>query len=214
LESGVPIDLVVADDHPIVLAGLENLFRRTRDIRVVAACSDGVAALQAVEAYRPDVLVLDLRMPRLDGLGVLRKMHDQKLSTRAILLTVSLERSEIAEALRLGARGVLLKEMAPQLIVKCVRDIHAGKQWIEPPVASQGPDGSPGDAASRLINVLTPRELEVVRAVVQGLRNKEIADRLAIAESTVKIHLHSVYDKLRLDGRTALILHLKATGFV
>jgi two-component system nitrate/nitrite response regulator NarL len=212
----VPIDLVLADDHPIVLAGLENLFRRTRDIRVVASCSDGVAALQAVEAYRPDVLVLDLRMPRLDGLGVLRKMRDQKLSTRAILLTVSLERSEIAEAIRLGARGVLLKEMAPQLIVKCVRDVHAGKQWIEPPVATPGHDGSPEDnpGARQLVGVLTPRELEVVRAVVLGLRNKEIADRLSITESTVKIHLHAVYDKLQLDGRTALILHLKATGFV
>jgi DNA-binding NarL/FixJ family response regulator len=212
----VAIDIVLADDHPIVLAGLENLFRRARDIRVVASCSDGVAALQAVEAYRPDVLVLDLRMPRLNGLGVLRKIRERKLSTRAILLAVSLERSEISEAVRLGVRGVLLKEMAPQLIVKCVRDVHAGKQWIEPPVATPAGDTSPedGGATRRLAEVLTPRELEVVRAVVQGLRNKEIADRLAITESTVKIHLHAVYDKLRLDGRTALILHLKATGFV
>ena len=210
----MPIDVVLADDHPIVLAGLENLFRRTRDIRIVASCSDGLAALQAVEAYRPDVLVLDLRMPRLDGLGVLKKIHDQKLGTRAILLAVSLERPDIDKAVRLGVRGVLLKEMAPQLIVKCVREVHAGRRWIEPPVASTPEISSEGPAANRLLEVLTPRELDVVRAVVQGLRNKEIADRLAITESTVKIHLHSVYDKLGLDGRTALILHLKTAGLV
>jgi DNA-binding NarL/FixJ family response regulator len=207
----VPIDLVVADDHPIVLAGLENLFRRARDIRVVASCSDGVAALQAVQAYRPDVLVVDLRMPRLDGLGVLRRLQEQKLQTRAILLAVSLESAEIAEAMRLGVRGVLLKEMAPQLIVKCVRDVHAGKKVIEPQLSAHASPTPPEtDAAARLAQLLTPREMEVVAAVAQGLRNKEIADRLGITESTVKIHLHSVYDKLQLDGRTALILHLRS----
>ena len=209
------IDLVLADDHPIVLAGLENLFRRARDIRVVATCSDGVAAVQAVQAYAPDVLVLDFRMPRLDGLGVLRKIKEAKLRTRAILLAVSLERSEIAEAVRLGVRGVLLKEMAPQLIVKCVRDVHAGKQWIEPHLASPVPDRpqEADDQSRRVVEMLTPREVEVVRALVLGLRNKEIADRMGITESAVKIHLHAIYDKLQLDGRTALILHLKAAGF-
>ena len=213
----MPIDLILADDHPIVLSGLENLFRRARDIRVVACCSDGVAALQAVQAYRPDVLVLDFRMPRLDGLGVLRRMQQEKLSTRAILLAVSLEGSEIAEAKRLGVKGVLLKEMAPQLIVKCVRDVHAGKQWIEPLVTTPtAPERSPDAevAGRRLTDVLTARELDVVRAVALGLRNKEIADRLSITESTVKIHLHAVYDKLQIDGRTALVVHLKAAGLI
>src|SRR5262244_9140 len=183
-ESPMAIDLVLADDHPIVLAGLENLFRRARDIRVVATCSDGVAAVQAVQAYTPDVLVLDFRMPRLDGLGVLRKIKEAKLRTRAILLAVSLERSEIAEAVRLGVRGVLLKEMAPQLIVKCVRDVHAGKQWIDPRLTSPSLDRPPegDDRSRRVLEVLTPREVEVVRAVVLGLRNKEIADRMGITE--------------------------------
>jgi DNA-binding NarL/FixJ family response regulator len=206
------IDVVLADDHPIVLAGLETLFSRARDISVVASCSDGVAALQAVQAYRPDVLVLDFHMPRLDGLGVLRALHRDKSSTRAILLAVNLEREEMAEAVRLGVRGIVLKEMAPTVVVKCVREIHAGKQWLEPPAPALPPD-RPRATTPQMLEILTPRELEVVRAVGEGLRNKEIADKLSITEGTVKIHLHAVYDKLKLDGRTALILQLKALGF-
>jgi DNA-binding NarL/FixJ family response regulator len=214
LEWAVPIDVVLADDHPIVLAGLETLFGRARDIAVVASCSDGVAAVQAVQAYRPDVLVLDFRMPRLDGLGVLRALHRQKIPTRAILLAVNLDRSEMADAVRLGVRGIVLKEMAPAVIVKCVREVHAGKQWLDPPAGVLAAGHPREGAAGQIIDALTPRELEVVRAVGEGLRNKEIADKLSITEGTVKIHLHAVYDKLKLDGRTALILQMKALGFL
>jgi DNA-binding NarL/FixJ family response regulator len=211
----VPIDVVLADDHPIVLAGLETLFGRVRDIAVVASCSDGVAALQAVQAYRPDVLVLDFRMPRLDGLGVLRALHRDKVKTRAILLAVNLDRAEMAEAIRLGVRGIVLKEMAPAVIVKCVREVYAGKQWLDPPAGAATADRAHGTAATaQAMEALTPRELEVVRAVGEGLRNKEIAEKLSITEGTVKIHLHAVYDKLKLDGRTALILQMKALGLL
>lgn len=210
----MPIDVVLADDHPIVLAGLETLFGRVRDITVVASCSDGVAALQAVQAYRPDVLVLDFRMPRLDGLGVLRTLHRDKAKTRAILLAVNLDRAEMAEAVRLGVRGIVLKEMAPAVIVKCVREVYAGKQWLDPPAAASTADRPSGTATAQAMDALTPRELEVVRAVGEGLRNKEIAEKLSITEGTVKIHLHAVYDKLKLDGRTALILQMKALGLL
>jgi DNA-binding NarL/FixJ family response regulator len=210
------IDLVLADDHPIVLAGLENMFRRERDCRVLAACVDGVEALRAIDRYRPSVAVLDLRMPRMHGLAVLRQMQKDKLATRSVLLAAVLEDDDLVEAVRLGVRGVVLKEMAPMLVVQCVREVHAGNQWLE--------KRSVTDALDRLVRreegtrdlgkLLTPRELEIARAVACGLRNKEIAEKLGIAEGTVKIHLHVVYDKLNIDGRMALVLKMKDKGLL
>ena len=155
-------------------------------------------------------------MPRLDGLGVLRALHRDKVKTRAILLAVNLDRAEMTEAIRLGVRGIVLKEMAPAVIVKCVREVYAGKQWLDPPTSTATADRAHGTATgtAQAMEALTPRELEVVRAVGEGLRNKEIAEKLSITEGTVKIHLHAVYDKLKLDGRTALILQMKSLGLL
>jgi len=210
------IDLVLADDHPIVLAGLENMFRRERDCRVVAACVDGVEALRAIDRHRPSVAVLDLRMPRMHGLAVLRQMQKDKVATRTVLLAAVLDDDDLVEAVRLGVRGVVLKEMAPMLVVQCVREVHAGNQWLE--------KRSVTDALDRLVRreegtrdlgkLLTPRELEIARAVACGLRNKEIAEKLGIAEGTVKIHLHVIYDKLNIDGRMALVLKMKDKGLL
>lgn len=210
------IDLVLADDHPIVLAGLENMFRRERDCRVLAACVDGVEALRAIDRHRPSVAVLDLRMPRMHGLAVLRQMQKDKVATRSVLLAAVLDDDDLVEAVRLGVRGVVLKEMAPMLVVQCVREVHAGNQWLE--------KRSVTDALDRLVRreegtrdlgkLLTPRELEIARAVACGLRNKEIAEKLGIAEGTVKIHLHVIYDKLNIDGRMALVLKMKDKGLL
>jgi DNA-binding NarL/FixJ family response regulator len=208
----MPISLVVADDHPIILSGLENLFRLERDLKVVASCSDGMEAVRAVLTYRPDVLVLDLHMPRLDGLGVLRRLEAARASTRCVLLAVSIESHELREAVRRGVRGAMLKEMAPQAIVRCIREIHAGRRWMDAGVESRAREQEA--ATGRITELLTPREIEVARAVATGLRNKEIAEKLSITEGTVKIHLHTVYEKLGIDGRTALVIHLKETGFL
>ena len=120
------IRVALADDHPIILDGLELLFRMERDIQVVARCVNGEEALQAVRRHRPDILILDIRMPGKDGLTVLREMKEENLSTQVVLLTVGLDEEEALEALRLGVRGVVLKEMAPQMLVQCVRKVHAG----------------------------------------------------------------------------------------
>jgi DNA-binding NarL/FixJ family response regulator len=208
------IRVVLADDHPIILDGLEILFRMERDIQVVARCVNGAEALQAVRLHRPDILILDIRMPGKDGLAVLREMKADGLPTQAVLLTVALDEEDALEALRLGVRGVVLKEMAPQMLVQCVRKVHAGEQWLE--------RRSVGRALEKLLwreagtrevaGVLTPREIEIVRMVATGLRNKEIADKLSISEGTVKIHLHHIYEKLRLDGRLELALYAQDRG--
>jgi DNA-binding NarL/FixJ family response regulator len=208
------IRLVVADDHPFILDGLEQLFRAEADIEIVARTTDGEQALRAVQTYKPDVLVLDVRMPRLDGIELLRRMHELQLPTRVVLLTASLDDARLLEAFRLGASGLVLKESAPRLLVQSVRQVANGDQsWNGKAIAG----------ALRLVlqreqavaaasSMLTPRELEVTRMVAAGLRNKEIAFRLEITEGTVKFHLHSIYEKLQIDGRYALMSYARDHG--
>jgi DNA-binding NarL/FixJ family response regulator len=210
------ISLVLADDHPIVLAGLENMLRRERDCRVVASCVDGVEAMRAITRHCPDVAVLDLRMPRMDGLAVLRQIQKEKLATRTVLLAAVLEDDDLVEAVRLGVRGIVLKEMAPTLVVQCVREVHAGGQWLEKRSVSQAIEKliRREEATRDMAKILTPRELQIAGAVASGLRNKEIADKLGIAEGTVKIHLHVIYEKLKIDGRMALVLRMKENAMI
>jgi DNA-binding NarL/FixJ family response regulator len=212
----VTIRLVLADDHPIVLDGLENLFRLEPDFRVVARCVNGEECLAAVRRYEPDVLVLDIRMPRLDGLAVLRELRREKHPVKVVLLATALEEEEVLEALRLGVRGMLLKELAPQMVVQCVRKVHAGGQWVEKQAFGRALDtllrreAGEREAAS----VLTPREIEMVSMVARGLRNKEMSQRLSISEGTVKIHLHNIYRKLKVENRVELILYAQSKRLV
>lgn len=212
----MPIRLVLADDHPIVLDGLENLFRLEPDFRVVARCVNGEECLAAVRRYEPDVLLLDIRMPRHDGLTVLRELSREEHTTKVVLLAAALEEEEVLEALRLGVRGMLLKELAPQMVVQCVRKVHAGGQWVEKQAFGRALDtllrreAGEREAAS----VLTPREIEMVSMVARGLRNKEMSQRLSISEGTVKIHLHNIYRKLKVENRVELILYAQAKRLV
>lgn len=210
----MPIRLVLADDHPLVLDGLEQLFRLSRDFSVVARCRDGEETLKALRLYRPDVLILDIRMPRFDGLQVLRALQKEGLPARVVLLTADLEEAQLLEALQLGVGGIVLKEMAPRLLVDAVREVHAGGRWVD--------KGSANRALEKLLRreeenretepSLTPRELEIVRMVARGLRNRTIAEQLLISEGTVKIHLHNIYQKLEISGRGELAFHARSKG--
>ena len=212
----MPIRLILADDHPIVLDGLENLFRLEKDFQVMARCTNGMEAMQEVLRLRADVLVLDIRMPGKDGLEIAREMQKGKIPTRVVLLTAALDEEEFLEAVRLGVQGIVLKEMAPQILIQCIRKVHAGEQWIEPRSARQALEKMlRREAGVRAIaHLLTPREIEMVRMVAQGLRNKEIADKLCISEGTVKVHLHNIYEKLKVDGRVALLRYAQEKGLV
>jgi DNA-binding NarL/FixJ family response regulator len=212
----MPITLVLADDHPIVLAGLEQLLSLEPDFTVLATCGDGAAALAAVRHHRPDVLVLDLQMPGTNGLAVLRALRAEELPTKVALLTASLGADDVLEAIRLGARGVVLKDMAPHLLVRCIRTVATGGQWLEREAMAQTLDRllAREAAAEHASALLTPRELAIVRLVAQGRRNKEIARQLAITEGTVKIHLHNIYQKLEVDSRVALTLWAQENGLL
>jgi DNA-binding NarL/FixJ family response regulator len=210
------IRLIVADDHPLILDALEHLFHLEPDIEVVARCLNGEQTLQAVRHHQPDLVILDLRMPGTDGLAVLRQFRQEQVPARIVLLTAAVDENEVVEAIRLGVHGVVLKEMAPQLLVHCVRKVHAGGQWLEHRTVGRALDQllRREAAARELAGVLTPREHEVVRYVARGLPNKAIATQLFISEGTVKVHLHSIYDKLQCEGRLALLRYAQEKGLV
>ncbi|MGZ5432486.1 MAG: response regulator [Thermoanaerobaculia bacterium] len=201
------IRIVVADDHPFILDGLDQLFRAEEDCQIVARAANGEDALRAVQMYRPDVVVLDVRMPRMDGIELLRRMHAEQLPAKVVLLTASLDDARLLEAFRLGACGLVLKESAPRLLVQSVRQVAAGEQsWNGKAIAGALRLVLQREqAVAAVASTLTPRELEVTRMVAAGLRNKEIAARLDITEGTVKFHLHGIYEKLQIDGRYALM---------
>lgn len=211
-----PIRVVVVDDHPIVLEGLERLFRREGDIEIVARCVNAREALDAVRTHRPDVVVLDLRLPGGHGLDVLDAIRREALPTRAVLLAGSINEDELVEALQLGAQGIVLKEMAPELLVRCLRTVHAGGRWLENDFLGRALESlldregvaRPGRMA------LSPREIEIVRLAATGHHNREIADTLHITEGTVKVHLHNVYEKLGIEGRVELTLYARDHGWV
>jgi two-component system, NarL family, nitrate/nitrite response regulator NarL len=217
----VAIRIVLADDHPIVLQALQHLFTRQGDVDVVACCVDARSALDAVRTQAPDVALLDLRMPGIDGeeFGGLRLLADiarERPECRRAVLTASITNEQVLEVLRLGASGLILKDSPPDRLVECVRRVHAGEQWLDPDSVS--------DALREVVNreairgevsqMLTAREIEIARMVAQGLRNRVISERLGIAESTVKVHLYNIYQKLEIEGRVELVLFAQQKGLV
>lgn len=215
-DEGMPIRLVLADDHPILLAGLQQLLSLEPDLTIVATCTSGEAALEAVRRLRPEVLIVDLQMPGKDGLAVLRELRADQSPTRTVILTADLDEDDVLEAMRLGVCGVVLKDMAPSLLVQCIRQVHAGGQWFQPDLMAKAVDKllRRQAAAKKAADLLTARELEIVRLVAQGRRNKEIAHKLAITEGTVKMHLHNIYAKVGVDSRVGLTLYAQTNGLI
>jgi DNA-binding NarL/FixJ family response regulator len=203
----MPIGLVLADDHHLILDGLENLFRLEGDFQVLARCTSGEETLKTVRQHRPDILILDIRMPGMDGLAIAREIRSEGLPTRIVLLTAELDEDQLLEAVRLGVQGIVLKEMAPQLLVQCIRKVYSGEQWLEHNSTKLALEKMLKRAAGarEMASRLTAREIDLIRMIAKGLRNKEIADKLFISEGTVKVHLHHIYEKLGIDGRLALL---------
>jgi DNA-binding NarL/FixJ family response regulator len=208
------IRIVIADDHPIVLRGLTELLRQQADIEVLATCADGDQALQAVREFGPDVLVLDLKMAGKGGLDVLAELHESGSPVRVLLLTGMIADDDTVEAVRLGVGGIVLKDAPAADVVDAIREVHEGRKVIAHGLLTRALDRSVWRAsgAREAAAVLTAREIEIVRLIAQGLRNREVAERLSISEGTVKIHLHNVYEKLHVDGRVELLLYARDKG--
>lgn len=208
--------LVLADHHPIVMDGLQALLSTESGYEVVARCTTSDAALKAVRAHRPNIAILDMHMPENGGMDVLRAIRHEALNCRVVLLAGSVDDEEALTAVRLGVDGILLKELASQLILECIRKVSAGERWLEKRSTSRVIEAliRKESGARDLARTLTPREIELARLAGIGLRNKEIARRLRIREGTVKIHLHNIYDKLGIDSRVQLVLYAQSKGLV
>ena len=210
------VRIVIADDHPIVRDGLKKLLLLEDDFEVVGEAGDGREVLDKVQALDPDVLLLDLRMPNLDGLSALQALQQSNKRTRVIVLTASEDKNEFVQAMKLGCSGIVLKQTAPDLIVKSIRKVHAGEIWLDSHTTAAvmrqfqtGADavGAPGAAKGRERSPLSAREREIVALVAQGYKNKEMAEKMFISEQTVKNHLHNIFDKLGVSDRLELALY-------
>jgi len=209
-----PIRILIADDHPIFRDGLRRLLEAEPDLKVVGEACDGAEAVKLVRQLRPDILLLDLAMPRHPGLEALREMSSGPASNsvRVILLTAAAEKNQIVEALQLGARGIVMKDSATQLLLKSIHTVMAGEYWVGRESVSNLVQylrmlvQSSGEEARQKKFGRTPRELEIVSAVVAGYSNKEIAEYFKISEDTVKHHLSNIFDKLGVSTRLELAL--------
>lgn len=207
------IRVAVADDHPLYRLGVARLLEPEVDLTMVGEASNGMEAILLLEKFDPDVLLLDMKMPVMDGIEVLNELAKRKLHTRVILMMTNADREKAVRGVRLGARGILFKDADPGLFLKSIRKVYDGEVWIDNPILSQAletlvskptsPAGTSGQRDTRLSN----REMEVVRCVAMGLRNKEVADKLGVSEATVKNHLTSIYSKLGVSDRLELILY-------
>jgi two-component system, NarL family, nitrate/nitrite response regulator NarL len=207
------IRIVIADDHPIFRDGLRRLLEAETDLKVVGEACDGAEAVKLARQFKPDILLLDLAMPRHPGLEALREMSSGSPDgVRVILLTAAAEKNQIVEALQLGARGVVLKDSATQLLLKSIHTVMSGEYWVGRESVSnlvqylRNLMQSSGEEARQKKFGLTPRELEIVSAVVAGYANKEIAEYFKISEDTVKHHLSNIFDKLGVSTRLELAL--------
>lgn len=208
-----PIRLVIADDHPIFRDGLRRLLEAEADMKVIGEAKDGAEAVKLARQLKPDIMLLDLAMPKHPGLEALRELSDGSTNAvRVVLLTAAAEKNQIVEALQLGARGVVLKDSATQLLLKAIHTVMAGEYWVGRESVSnlvqylRNQIQASAEASKQKKFGLTPRELEIISAVVAGFANKEIAEYFKISEDTVKHHLSNIFDKLGVSTRLELAL--------
>jgi len=204
------IRVLVADDHAVVRQGLRTFLELQDDIEVVADVPDGGQALEAVAEHAPDVVLMDLVLPVVDGVEAIRRIAAERPATRVIALTSFLDDDKLFPAVRAGAAGYLLKDVEPQELVRAIRTVHGGESLLHPAVAARLME----DVAAREEEPLTPREREVVELIARGLSNKRIAAELEISEKTVKAHVSNVLGKLGLSDRTQVAMHAVRQGWV
>jgi len=200
----------VADDHAIFRDGLRKLLEGADDVQIVGEASNGVECTKMLGKLKPDILLLDLRMPEKDGLGVLEEVNFDSLPTRVIVLTAAEDDRDVVRAMRLGARGVVLKQSASDLLLKSIRKVHEGEIWLDNRMTAEVIDAFKKSSESgqrREKPLLSDREKEIVQLVAQGFRNREIGEKLFISEQTVKNHLHNIFDKLGVSDRLELALY-------
>ncbi|MFP5211546.1 MAG: response regulator transcription factor [Acidobacteriota bacterium] len=217
MESGVEqrnghIQILIADEHPIRRDSLRALLEKQPDFNVVDVAPDGNAALRLSQTYKPDILLLNLRIPGKDGMGVLADLQSLRIPVRPLLFATSLSTPDLRRALRLGARGVIMESSSTQMLLDGIRGVMADQYWISHELGSSMMEemqaesiSSKGKPLTKAFD-LTPRQLEIIRCVVAGCSNADIAAKLSLSEQTVKHHLSGTFDKLGVFNRLELAL--------
>ncbi len=209
------IKLMIVDDHTVVRDGLASMLERQDDFEVVGRASNGLEAVERVPALQPDVILMDLRMPELDGVEAMRRISVERPGTRFIVLTTYDSDQYIFDAIEAGAKGYLLKDTSREELFEAVRAVHRGESGIEPGVAARVLDRfaqlSREEAQTPL---LSEREVEVLQLMAKGSANKEIAISLSISDSTVKTHVANIFQKLDVRGRTEAVTHALQIGII
>jgi len=210
-----PIRILVADDHPIVRDGLIAILNTQPDFEIIGEAATGPQTVERVTTLRPDVVLLDLEMPEIDGVEALRQLREASPDARVIVFTAFDTDERILGAVRAGARGYLLKGVPREDIFHAIRVVHAGESLLQPIVASKLlRQVSQEQATLPGSETLTPRELDVLRLLARGLENKEIAAELVIAERTVKFHVSSIQSKLGAGNRTETVVIAARLGLI
>jgi two-component system nitrate/nitrite response regulator NarP len=202
--------VLIADDHPIMLSGIRSILDGS-EFQVVATATNGAAALEEIARTAPDILLLDLRMPELDGMDVLRTLRNRGDRRAVILLTAELEDDNLVEAIQLGVEGILLKDGAQNLLLNCLGKVASGGRWIDKSLLERALEATMRDSRAQPSpsETLTQREKAIVSLVARGLRNKEVASELDLTEGTVKVYLYRIYEKLGVTNRTELALYAR-----
>lgn len=211
IRSTAPIRVLIADDHALFRDGLRRLLEAEEGFEVVGEAADGETLVALARQTQADIILLDLAMPHSDGMDALRELAAAEIPVRTLLLTASIEKVQVVQALRLGAQGVLLKESTTQRLFDSIRCVMAGQYWVGRESVSDLVKAlrsiSPADGNSRSRHFgLTPRELEIVTLVVAGYSNPDIAQRCSIGQQTVKHHISNIFDKLGVSNRLELAL--------
>jgi DNA-binding NarL/FixJ family response regulator len=201
------IRVLTVDDHPLLREGIATLVNSQPDMTLVAQASSGSDAVQEFRLHRPDVTLMDLRLPDRSGIDALIAIRTEFPEARIVMLTTFEGDVEIQRALEAGARGYLLKSMPPRELIEWIRQVHAGKKRIPPEIAAHIAEHLADEA-------LTPREIEVLREIAGGNRNKDIAERLFISEETVKVHVKHVMEKLGASDRTQAVAIALRRGII
>jgi two-component system, NarL family, nitrate/nitrite response regulator NarL len=195
--------VVIADRYPVVLLGLSAVLAAHRDFSVVASCSDGTSCIEALRNLVPDIAIIDLSMPGVSGLEILSIVNSENLSTRLVFLIAADEDSELVMSAGADGYSVISKDVAPEALMRSLRQIAEGPR-LSPLSPEQSPSRGQSTATGNALTMLTDRERQIMRLVSEGLSNKEIGRRLNIADGTIKVHLHNIFQKLEISNRTVL----------
>ena len=200
------VSIVVADDHPVVLGGIIMLLNGSKTFHVVASCKNGAEAIDAIRTLKPDIALLDMKMPMLNGLQVLKALVAENLPTRVTFLSASLSDEDIVAAATGGAYGIILKESAPDDLLICLRAVATGEKWLPAELVDGATERTQAQRAqiAKVSQLLTSREIEIMLSVADGLTNSQVGHQLNITEGTVKMHLHNIYQKIHVSNRTSL----------